>query len=284
MWLTDLAEILRAEGLKVVEVDGWKTRGALGRGLSGMRGVMWHHTATPASAQGDYPSLGVVRDGRPGISGPLSQLGLGRSGTWYVIAAGRAHHAGAGSCSWMPTDQGNDFSVSVEAEHPGIPDVPWPTAQLDSYRRGTAALLQAYGLHSGRLIAHKEWAPDRKIDPISLYMSNERRIVANLMEDDMPTPAEYAKAVWDHAIADVTKPKDAAGRYPTMPARSFLSWMRRDTRRLYESLPELLNDESKLTRVINDAVDRVPGADPDVIKAAFLAALRELFAERVAEE
>ncbi len=42
------------------------------------------------------PSLGVIRDGRPGLKGPLSQLGLGRDGAYYVIAAGRAQHAGRG--------------------------------------------------------------------------------------------------------------------------------------------------------------------------------------------
>lgn len=222
MYLTDLADILRAEGLRVTEVAGWKTRGALRsdgtRGLSGMRGVVEHHTATPASAPGDYPSLAIVRDGRSDVPGPLSQLGLGRTGTWYVIAAGRAHHAGAGSCSWMPTNQGNDFSIGVEAEHPGTPDVPWPAEQLEAYRRGVAALLRAYGLHPGRMIGHKEWAPTRKVDPISLDMAAERRQVAELMEDDMPSAEEIAKALMDERI-----PNLATGGEQTF--RAWLAWM-----------------------------------------------------------
>ncbi|CAF5118568.1 unnamed protein product, partial [Rotaria sp. Silwood1] len=75
--LTGLADILRGAGLKVVEVAGWKTRG---HGvMSSVKGIIVHHTAGPAT--GDFPSLGVVRDGTSSLSGPLAQLGLGRTGT-----------------------------------------------------------------------------------------------------------------------------------------------------------------------------------------------------------
>ena len=89
--LTDLADILRGAGLAVVERPGWRTRGH-GQ-MSGVRCVVLHHTAGPAT--GEAPSLGVVENGRPGLTGPLAQLVLGRSGTWYVVAAGLCHHTGA---------------------------------------------------------------------------------------------------------------------------------------------------------------------------------------------
>ncbi|CAF1192845.1 unnamed protein product [Rotaria sordida] len=79
--LTGLADILRGAGLNVVEVAGWKTRG---HGMmSSVKGIIVHHTAGPAT--GDFPSLAVVRDGTSSLAGPLSQLGLGRTGTCYLF-------------------------------------------------------------------------------------------------------------------------------------------------------------------------------------------------------
>ena len=46
-YATWLADVLRAEGCKVVEVDGWKTRGH--GAMSGVRGVMIHHTGVAAA-------------------------------------------------------------------------------------------------------------------------------------------------------------------------------------------------------------------------------------------
>lgn len=91
MMLTDLATVLRAAGLKVQEVPGWKTRGH-GQ-MTSVETIACHHTAGPKT--GNYPSLGVVRDGRPGLDGPLAQLGLARDGTWLVIAAGASPSARA---------------------------------------------------------------------------------------------------------------------------------------------------------------------------------------------
>jgi hypothetical protein len=54
--LTDLADILKKAGLKVVEVAGWKTRGH--SVMSSVKGIICHHTAGPVT--GDYPSLNVV--------------------------------------------------------------------------------------------------------------------------------------------------------------------------------------------------------------------------------
>lgn len=155
----NLPDILRAAGLTVVEVPGWRTRG---KELAAIRGGVAHHTATAQSAGGDYPTLAVVRDGRTGIPGPLAQLGLGRSGTWYVIASGRANHAGVVHARYAGT-HANSCSLGVEAEHPGG-RAPWPAAQYASYVRGCAALARAYGI---TWLGHKEVAAPagRKTDP-----------------------------------------------------------------------------------------------------------------------
>lgn len=127
-----------------------------------IRGGVAHHTATPASAPGDYPTLGVVRDGRAGLAGPLSQLGVGRSGTWYVIASGRANHAGTVHDRYAGT-HANRYALGVEAEHPGG-STPWPAVQYASYVRGCAALARRYGI---TWLGHKEVAAPagRKSDP-----------------------------------------------------------------------------------------------------------------------
>ena len=185
MMLTNLADILRGAGLRVVETPGWRTRGH-GQ-MSGVRGVLWHHTATSARAGGDYPSQNIVTHGRSDLPGPLCNVGLGRTGTWYCIAAGLAWHAGSGSYPGIGSN-GNAWLIGVEAEHPGTSGHPWPAAQVDAYRRGTAALLRAYGLGADRCIGHKEWAPRRKIDPHGLDMNAERRFVAGHMTG-RPAPA-----------------------------------------------------------------------------------------------
>lgn len=78
LMVTDLADILRNAGLNVVEVSGWKTRGH-GQ-MNTIKSIIVHHTAGPAT--GDFPSLQIFRDGRSDLSGPLYQLGLGRTETW----------------------------------------------------------------------------------------------------------------------------------------------------------------------------------------------------------
>lgn len=174
--MTWMADVLRSAGLPVREVPGWRTRGhgALGKIL----GVLCHHTA--GSAVGDYPSERVVVSGRTGLPGPLANLGLTRSGVWVVISAGQAWHAGTGSVSWCPKDQGNAHLVGVEAESVGTRD-DWTTAQRSNYPRGVAAILKHFDLPASHAIGHKEWAPGRKVDPAFWDMNAFRADVARWM-------------------------------------------------------------------------------------------------------
>ncbi len=111
--LTWLPAVLLDAGLRVAEQPGWQTRGRSDVGT--VMGVMCHHTA--GSRTGIMPSLGVLTDGRSDLPGPLSQLGLGRDGTFFVIAAGRANHAGAGN--WQGITTGNASFIGIEAENSG---------------------------------------------------------------------------------------------------------------------------------------------------------------------
>jgi peptidoglycan hydrolase-like protein with peptidoglycan-binding domain len=179
--LTWLPEVLEAAGLKVAEQPGWRTRGNSEMGT--IRGVMCHHTAGPS--QGNMPSLGIITNGRPDLSGPLSQLGLGRDGTFYVVAAGRANHAGTGS--WQGLVTGNSNFIGIEAEHTGMPGVPWPAVQMDAYRRGVAALLKKVGASPRMCCGHKEYAlpQGRKPDP-TFDMDDFRTSVEAIMAGVAP--------------------------------------------------------------------------------------------------
>lgn len=158
IWLPD---VLESAGLKVAETPGWRTRGRAEMGE--VLGVMCHHTAT--SAGGNMPTLNLLINGRSDLQGPLAQLGLGRDGTFYVIAAGRANHAGRGD--WRGITTGNSSFIGIEAENSGLPADAWPAVQIDAYQRGVAALLLKVRASASMCCGHKEYAlpAGRKADP-----------------------------------------------------------------------------------------------------------------------
>src|SRR6185437_3279338 len=159
--LTWLPDVLKAVGLKVQAVDGWKTRGHGDFGKA--QGVLCHHTCGPKD--GDIRDLHVLVDGRPDLGGPLCNLGLARSGVYWVVAAGKAWHAGAGY--WQGVTDGNAHLIGIEAENVGDGHDPWPDVQIDAYKRGCAALLKHIGEQVIMCGAHKEYAlrKGRKDDP-----------------------------------------------------------------------------------------------------------------------
>jgi hypothetical protein len=187
--LTWLPATLRSVGLKVAEIDGWENRGRAEFGP--LRGALCHHTAGPRT--GNMPSLRTLIDGRPDLPGPLAQLGLGRDGTFYVVAAARCNHAGAGR--WGNVTTGNSNFIGVEAENTGAPDdLPWPDIQMDAYRRGVAAILAHAGLSADACAGHKEYAlpAGRKNDP-DFDMAVFRKGVAGILSGAAAPPALIPK-------------------------------------------------------------------------------------------
>src|ERR1043165_8382021 len=179
--LSWLPEVLRSAGLIVAEEPGWLSRG---RGDMGtVRGVVCHHTGT--ATPGNMPTLNMLKVGRSDLPGPLAQLGLGRDGTYYVVAAGRANHAGPGS--WRGIS-GNSKFIGIEAENGGRPSDPWPEAQMDAYRRGVAAILRKIGADETMCCGHKEYAPGRKPDPL-FDMDRFRADVRAIMTGTASVPA-----------------------------------------------------------------------------------------------
>lgn len=183
-----LPEVLKTAGLKVALEDGWENRG-LGD-VGNIFGVICHHTGVKNPGKLNMPTLRSLRNGRkaePGLAalpGPLAQLGLGRDGTYFVIAAGRAAHAGKGSFKGV---SGNLRFIGIEAENGGTSSDPWPQIQLEAYHRGVAAILKHLGKDQSFCCGHKEYAPGRKDDP-SLNMNDFRQSVGAFMSGTTPSP------------------------------------------------------------------------------------------------
>jgi len=182
--LTWLSQVLRDAGLKVQECDGWQNRGRAEMGK--VLGVLCHYTGTPTT-QGNMPTLDILIKGRSDLPGPLSQLGLGRDGTYYIIAAGKCNHAGPGS--WKGITSGNTNLIGIEAENTGgKADFPWPVVQMDAYHRGVAAILQHINQPDVTWCAgHKEYAPSRKVDP-NFDMDEFRAAVKAIMQGTAQSP------------------------------------------------------------------------------------------------
>lgn len=196
MMLTNLADILRGAGLPVVEADGWKTRSADGNAFVGVRSIICHWTATNPAARGDYPTWNTILNGNGSTPGPLSQLGLGRGGTWYTFAAGVAWHAGVVDTP----DHNNYHGIGIEAEY--HPDQgAWPDVQQRSYERGCAALARAFNVPVSQIQGHYEVARPlgRKSDPTTLpggmpgFRQRVSAIINNPNQED------------DVSVADVTE-------------------------------------------------------------------------------
>jgi len=196
VWISDAAKVLRQAGVKVVEEQyesgpfkgrSWKSVSASGTGYPapGPRFVMWHHDASPAGPS--YGALAWMKS-----AGPAANMWVAEDGTWHVYCAGVSWHAGAGGPGWgVAKDQMNWHAIGIETDMGWGQQ--WKKAQLDSLRRGTAALMRHYGMPSKNLLFHRTWTDGgvdgvptlptkgRKNDPYGLNLKAERRRVARLM-------------------------------------------------------------------------------------------------------
>ena len=172
LWLPD---VLRKANLRVVETDGWQDRG---KEFKEILGVVAHHTGSGT----ENGLVNMIINGRSDLPGPLSQLFLGRDGTYHVIAAGKSNHAGKGN--WQGVTEGNSHFIGIEAHNDGTGGDPWPTNQMDAYIRGVAAILQHLDRDSVWVCGHKEYAlpRGRKVDP-TFDMFQFRLSVEQIMEN-----------------------------------------------------------------------------------------------------
>lgn len=157
LWIPDA---IRDFDLPVTVEPGANTRGSIN---FGPRCTMCHHTG----ASSDITRM--LRDGRPGLSGPLCNVEFRKNGHCHVIACGRANHAGSGSWRGL---SGNSPFIGIEATSDGRF---WTPIQRERYPILVAALNHGMGLDASWCCGHKEYAGHRgKWDPGNWDMNHMR--------------------------------------------------------------------------------------------------------------
>lgn len=263
--LTNLADVARRAGLKVVEVDGWKQRGRPTGGFAPV-GVLCHHTAT-SKASRDDDVVRLLVQGRSDLPGPLCQLGLGRDGTVYVVAAGRANHAGkAKSSGSVASGDGNALYIGIEAMNDGVGE-PWPQVQYDAYVTLCAALSKHVTGNSVRTVrGHKETSVTGKIDPTFDMDAFRARVEAKMAEPDRPKRRRLTlrAGTWNlrvgrrpHVVADeVESLLDDYGLdvLCVQEAGRYLKALRRRLRGDYHVCAGLLGGDSRTAVIVRDGL------------------------------
>jgi len=169
--LTDLADVLRAAGVPVVEVEGWQTRGRGGDGGQYQPGrpnhVMVHHTAgaSGASAASEVNYMVNVSD-----VAPVANLYIARdkdNAAVWIMAAGPTNTNGKGSAPWDPktkNDDMNRMAIGIEIGNNGLGE-PYGNKQQETLVAVCAALCETYSIPVDHVRSHAEYSPGRKIDP-----------------------------------------------------------------------------------------------------------------------
>lgn len=192
----EVLDALRAEGLTVVEVNGWQTRGGT---TFAPFGSLEHGTA--GAPTGCAPSLGaIVSGGNSTTPPPLSHTLQSRCqdaaglDVVYLAACGRANHAGVGS--WGAAN-GNEDLWGNEVEHVNTTAEPLPDGRVETSVRIHTAFAKVSGFPAGMVAQHWEYAdPDGRksdllrgvLDPAVLRYRVALRLAGITLQEDDPMP------------------------------------------------------------------------------------------------
>lgn len=199
-WQRWLADDFRAAGLKVVEIEGWKNRGrpASTGDFDPTAGITVHHTGSTSSRAVPNPSLQTLIAGRSDLPGPLCQFAVAFDGTVYVIAAGRANHAGRVGKSGTPGmplgADGNALALGDEVMTNGTQDM--PQEQRDAIATTNAVVLKHNDNPVTRVHRHQDISGTGKWDLGSLstpQLRDDAGAALSDMEDDMASPEVQAQ-------------------------------------------------------------------------------------------
>ncbi|WP_427924673.1 N-acetylmuramoyl-L-alanine amidase [Streptomyces sp. cg40] len=210
-------DALKAEGLTVHEHSGWTTHNrdsATGKAFGPVIGVLIHHTA----GHGDRE---LCYNGRSDLPGPLCHTWLGKTDGLWMLAHGRANHAGAVDLDVLnalraekklPNDNqanadGNDCLYGLEIENLGNGKDPYPDAQYHQAVLWAAALCRAHGWSEKSVAGHKEVQPG-KVDP-SFDMDDFRADVKKQLAVTKTAPSKTTKP---STPSKTTKPTGTASK------------------------------------------------------------------------
>ena len=197
----DLAGVMRAAGLTVNEVPGWRTR-VSSAGPFAPLGIIMHHTGEVGP--GSLDTIVKGRGGTKPLPGPLANFHVAKSGVISIVSRGPSNHAGDGprlvlsevnndiapsgsarSRNLSEEISGNPFFYGFENENLGRNDArgrpdPWPDVQRDTMLRASVALCHLHCWTGNRVIGHREWNP-QKPDPKDIDMDQFRAQVWDLL-------------------------------------------------------------------------------------------------------
>lgn len=209
MTAAQLVKALKAEGVKVVEVDGWEDHQRdeeTGKTFGPVNGALIHHTVT----SGTQNSVDICWSGYASLPGPLCHGVIDKKGVVYLISKGRANHAGGGDQDvlnavinenygdYPPATNvhdgsagamdGNDHFYGFECVNLGDGNDPWPDVQVDAMVKASAAICRFFGWTAKSVIAHKEWS-DWKSDPRGIDMKTFRDRVQAVIDGGANSPS-----------------------------------------------------------------------------------------------
>jgi hypothetical protein len=205
------AQILRNEGVTVVEVGDWEDHNRNHVGPWGpVHGVMIHHTVTKGSAR----TVAICRGGYEGLPGPLCHGVITKDGRVHLVGYGRANHAGSGDGdvlqavigeTALPADNeadtdGNRHFYGFECENLGDGQDPWPEVQLEAIERVSAAICRHHGWNERSVIGHLEWQPG-KVDPRGFTMASMRSRIADRLAPTITYTVRVGDTLWSIAAS-----------------------------------------------------------------------------------
>lgn len=278
---------LKAEGVRVAEHSGWRTRNRNHKGAWGpVNGITIHHTA-------GSNSLGLCVNGTAALPGPLCHTHLAKNALATMVGYGRTNHGGTFARNAHdavvkesavhprpdvaePVDA-NARYYGIEIENLGNGKDPYPVAQYDAAVRWAAAICRAHGWSAQSVIGHKE-GTRRKIDP-SFAMNVFRDAVAARLahpagwnpqeDDDMYTPAQIAQAVL-HLDGEILIPGAPASNPTWTLASSQTEILKRIDR-----LNALLSAQKSTIDELVKAVATMAASSGAIDPAAIVTELRE---------
>lgn len=210
------------------ELAGWRTRGRDPEHgpFSDVHGIVIHHTGSDEGQSDDYLDF-LANRGRPGLPGPLCNAATDMDGDLWLVAQGRANHAGKGSSSTLAAVSAENYDGYRVELKPGPDTVdgnaayygnevrydggqPMTPKQYDAAIRWAAAICDHHGWSALSIIGHREHTA-RKNDPGHCPMNQFRSDVAallkagpggsttpskpNIPEDDMPYTEAQLRAI-----------------------------------------------------------------------------------------